>query len=141
MNKRETIVEHIFNLLKSQRTVKLGKVDRDPIIPEELPRTGFPAAFIQTTDEDIEDLSVGGLRNAVMSCNIVVYVNGESRDKQRNIAVSAIEDTLMADRSLENTVRDIALTRVESIELGEAAPYASFRMIFTIEYCYNLTEE
>lgn len=138
---RETIVAHVYDLLKGQRSVKLGKVERDPIIPEELPRTGFPAVYVETTDEDIEDLAVAGLRNAVMNCNIVLYVNGDQRDKQRNIAVSAIEQTLMADRSLGNRARDIALTRVESIELGEAAPYASFRMVFTIEYCYNLTEE
>ena len=138
---RETIVAHVYDLLKGQRSVKLGKVERDPIIPEELPRTGFPAVYVETTDEDIEDLAVAGLRNAVMNCNIVLYVNGDQRDKQRNTAVSAIEKTLMADRSLGNRARDIALTRVESIELGEAAPYASFRMIFTIEYCYNLTEE
>lgn len=138
---RETIVAHVYDLLKGQRSVKLGKVERDPIIPEELPRTGFPAVYVETTDEDIEDLAVAGLRNAVMSCNIVLYVNGDQRDKQRNTAVSAIEKTLMADRSLGNRARDIALTRVESIELGEAAPYASFRMVFTIEYCYNLTEE
>ena len=138
---RETIVAHVYDLLKGQRSVKLGKVERDPIIPEELPRTGFPAVYVETTDEDIEDLAVAGLRNAVMNCNIVLYVNGDQRDKQRNTAVSAIEKTLMADRSLGNRARDIALTRVESIELGEAAPYASFRMVFTIEYCYNLTEE
>jgi hypothetical protein len=52
--------------------------------------------------------------------------------------VEAIENTLMTDRTLTNTVEDIGLTRVETITTGESAPFASCRMVFTVEYCYLL---
>lgn len=137
---RENIVAKVYSLLKAQKSVKLGKVARDPIVPEELPKTGFPAVYIETTDEDIEDIALGGLREAAMLCNVVLFVSGANRDKQRNVAVSAIENTLMADRTLDGNCRDIALTRVETISIGEASPYASFRLVFTVKYCYNLED-
>lgn len=137
---REDIVAEIYARLQKQKSVKLGKISRDPIVPEELPKTGFPAAYIETTDEDILDTAFGGLREAAMLCNVVLFVSGANRDKQRNVAVSAIERTLMADRTLDGKCRDIALTRIETISIGEAAPYASFRLVFTVQYCYNLEE-
>jgi hypothetical protein len=73
-----------------------------------------------------------------MSVDIVLVVGGRQRDTQRNIAVEAIENTLMEDRSLDSTVEDIRLSRVEAVETGESAPFASCRMIFTVEYCYQL---
>ena len=141
MSKRETIVAEIVRLLKAQKSVKLRKVDRDPIIPEELAKTAFPACYVETTDEEIEDISMGGLRQGVLECALVIYVMGGSRDKQRNVVTSAVEQTLMEDRTLGSRCKDIALTRIETLAVGEASPYASFRLIFTIEYCYNLTEE
>lgn len=137
---REAIVAEIYALLKEQKSVKLGRVSRDPVVPEELPKTGFPAAYIETTDEDIEDIAAGGLRQASMLCEIVLFVSGSDRDKQRNIAVSAIEQTLMADRTLDGKCKDIALTRIETLFVGESAPYASFRLTFTVDYCYNLED-
>lgn len=138
---RETIVAEIVRLLKAQRSVKLRKVERDPIIPEELAKTAFPACYVETSNEDIEDISMGGLRQGVLECALIIYVAGQQRDKQRNTVTSAIEDNLMADRTLGGRCKDIALTRIETDAVGEASPYASFRLIFTIEYCYNLTEE
>lgn len=137
---REDIVAEIFKRLQAQKSVRLGKLSRDPITPEELPKTGFPAAYIETTDEDILDISYGGGRQGTMLCDIVLFVSGANRDTQRNITTSAIEATLMADRTLNSNVEDIALTRIETINVGEAAPYASFRLTFTITYCYNLED-
>jgi len=137
---RENIVAKVYDLLKGQRSVKLGKVERDPLIPSELSKTAFPAAYIETTDEDIETVTSDGLRNASMLCNVVLSVSGANRDKQRNIAVTAIENTLMADRTLAGNCRDIQLIRVETIEIGEASPFASFRLVFEIQYCYKIEE-
>lgn len=136
-NKRETIVKKCFDLVKAQNSVKLGKVERDPIIPEELAKTAFPAVYFETSNEDIEMLT-GTQMRAELELAVVVIVGGEKRDTQRNIAIAAIEKTLMADRTLGNNVEDCRLTRVESITTGESAPFASCRMIFLVEYCYSV---
>ena len=143
MARREDILVEIVARLKAQRSVKLGKVQRDPIVVEELPKTAFPAVYIETTDEDIEDItmsmgSAGLMRKGLMEVNVILVVSGRERDTQRNIAVEAIENTLMEDRSLDSTVEDIRLSRVETITTGESAPFASCGMIFTVEYCYQL---
>jgi hypothetical protein len=143
MARREDILVEIVERLKAQRSVKLGVVQRDPIVIEELAATAFPAVYIETTDEEIEDItmsmgSAGLMRRGLMEVSIVLVVSGRERDTQRNIAVEAIENTLMADRSLDSTVEDIRLTRVETITTGESAPFASCGIIFTVEYCYQL---
>ena len=143
MARREDILVKVVELLKAQRSVKLGKVERDPIDPNELAKTAFPAVYIETTDEDIEDITMtmgttGLERMGSMEIAVVLIIGGRERDTQRNIAVEAIENTLMEDRTLTNTVQDIRLTRVEAVETGESAPFASCRMIFTTEYCYQL---
>tara|TARA_R110000787_G_scaffold17831_3_gene55236 strand:+ start:7342 stop:7782 length:441 start_codon:yes stop_codon:yes gene_type:complete len=145
MARREDILVEIVDLLTAQRSVRLGKVQRDPIDPDQLAKTAFPAVYIETTDEDIEDLTMsmgpGGLiRKGMMEVNVVLIVGGRERDTQRNIAVEAIENTLMEDRSLDGTVEDIRLTRVETVTTGESAPFASCRMIFLAEYCYQLNQ-
>jgi hypothetical protein len=143
MARREDILSAVVKELKKQRSVKLGKVERDPIDPNELPKTAFPAVYVETSDEDIEDITMtmgtdGLQRRGTMEIDLVLLIGGRSRDTQRNIAVEAIENTLMADRTLDSTVEDIRLTRVETVTTGESAPFASCRMIFTIEYCYQL---
>jgi hypothetical protein len=143
MARREDIIVEVVKTLKAQRSVKLGKVQRDPIDPNELPKTAFPAVYIETSDEDIEDItmtmgSTGLQRRGTMEVDLVLLIGGRSRDTQRNIAIEAIENALMADRTLDSTVEDIRLTRVETVTTGESAPFASCRMIFTIEYCYQL---
>lgn len=145
MARREDIVVKVTETLKAQRSVKLGKVERDPIDPNELAKTAFPAVYIETTDEDIEDItmtmgSTGQVRRGSMEIAVVLIIGGRERDTQRNIAVESIENSLMADRTLDSTVEDIRLTRVETVTTGESAPFASCRMIFTTEYCYQLNQ-
>lgn len=145
MARREDILVEVTKLLKAQRSVKFGVVQRDPIDPNELAKTAFPAVYIETTDEDIEDITMsmntlGGAleRRGSMEIDIVLLIGGRERDTQRNIAVEATENTLMTDRTLSSTVEDIRLTRVETVTTSESAPFASCRMVFTVEYCYQL---
>jgi hypothetical protein len=140
---REQVTSKVVELLKEQRSVKFGKVERDPIDPTELAKTAFPAIYVETTDEEITDISmrmgsVGNQRYGVMEIAIILLIGGKERDTQRNIAIQATEATLMTDRTLQDTVNDIRLTRVESVAVGESAPYAQCRMIFTCEYCYTI---
>lgn len=143
MARREDILVKVVELLKAQRSVRLGKVQRDPIVVEELAATAFPAVYVESTDEEIVDITMtmgatGLERMGELEIAVVLVVGGRERDTQRNIAVEAIENTLMADRTLTNTVQDIRLSRVETVTTGESAPFASCRMVFTIEYCYQL---
>lgn len=140
---REQITSKIVEMLKEQRSVKFGKVQRDPIDPTELAKTAFPAIYVETTDELIDDISMpmgsrGNMRHGIMEVAIILLIGGKERDTQRNIAIQATEETLMMDRTLEATVNDIRLTRVESVAIGESAPYATCRMVFTVEYCYTI---
>tara|TARA_R110001606_G_scaffold194795_1_gene342524 strand:+ start:1148 stop:1585 length:438 start_codon:yes stop_codon:yes gene_type:complete len=141
---REAVTSKVVELLKEQRSVRFGKVQRDPIEPTELAKTAFPAVYVETTDEEIEDVTMrmgasgNSLRHGVMEIAIILLIGGRERDTQRNVAIQATEATLMTDRTLDNTVEDIRLTRVESVAIGESAPYATCRMIFTCEYCYTI---
>jgi hypothetical protein len=138
MSKRENILADIAKRLKGQRTVKLGRVERDPIDPNELPKTAFPAVYIETVDEVIDALAVSNLRMSTMDVGVVLIVGGKERDKQKNVAIDAIEDTLMEDMTLNGNAKHIGLTRVETISIGESAPFATCRMTFTVEFCYTV---
>ncbi len=143
MARREDILVEVVKLLKAQRSVRLGVVERDPIDPNQLAKTAFPAVYIETTDEEITDItmtmgSTGLERMGELEVGVILIIGGRERDTQRNIAVEAIENTLMEDRTLTNTVEDIRLSRVETVTTSESAPFASCRMVFTIEYCYQL---
>tara|TARA_R110002126_G_scaffold35126_4_gene108519 strand:- start:631 stop:1083 length:453 start_codon:yes stop_codon:yes gene_type:complete len=149
MARREDIIKEVVSLLKAQRSVKLGKVERDPIDPDQLAKTAFPALYLETSDEVVEDItmtmgSTGLERMGSMELDLVLLIGGRERDTQRNIAVEAIENTLMADRHLPVNnvplVEDIRLSRVETVQIGESAPYASCRMVFTIDYCYTINQ-
>ena len=143
MARREDILVDIVKLLKAQRSVRLGVVERDPIDPNQLAKTAFPAVYIETTDEEITDITMtmgsnGLMRMGELEVGVILIIGGRERDTQRNIAVEAIENTLMEDRTLTNTVEDIRLSRVETVTTSESAPFASCRMVFTVEYCYQL---
>tara|TARA_R110002074_G_scaffold35742_7_gene97488 strand:+ start:625 stop:1065 length:441 start_codon:yes stop_codon:yes gene_type:complete len=145
MARREDIMVSIMNLLKAQRSVRLGVVERDPIDPDQLAKTAFPAVYLETSDEEIVDITMtmgtsGLQREGTMEVDLVLLIGGRERDTQRNIAVEAIENTLMADRSLDGTVEDIRLSRVETVQVGQSAPFASCRMVFTVEYCYTINQ-
>jgi len=139
MSTREDIVSHLVKLLKAMNSPKLGKVVRDPIVVDELPKTAFPAVYVETTNEDIEDLTMQKFRRGVIDVEVVVIVGGKSRDTQRNVVVEGIEKALMADRTVGNNAKDISLARVEAVAVGESAPYASLRMVFNVEHHYTIT--
>jgi len=134
MSKREDITARIYDLLKTQRNIKLGVVSRDPIIAEELPRTGFPSVFINAMDEDRERIA-SGIQEVTLEVELVLNVNGANRDQKRNQLAESIEDTLVADSELGTLTTDIRVSRIENIENGEAAPYASMRVVLETRYC------
>lgn len=138
---RELIVEEFVKTLKTMKgPLKLGVVQRDPIIISELPKTGFPAVYVETVNEDRERLTMGAttLVRSLMEVACVIVVGGKERDRQRNIVVDAIEKHIAEDKTLNGNAKDCILTRIELVEIGESDPYASCRAIFSIDYCYNI---
>lgn len=140
MAKREDIVKEIVKLLKAQRTVKLGRVVRDPVLPEQLPKTAFPCLFIETTDAEFEEIAMGvsNLRECLMDVVMTIIIGGRNRDTQKNIAIEAIEATLGVDPTLGGKCKNCFLTRIESIAAQEAEPYSSCKIVFQVNYCYTL---
>ena len=69
----EDIVKPRVTELKDMKTVKLGVVQRDPIIISELPKTGFPAVYVETTDEDRENITMGATRlmRSIMQLSLI----------------------------------------------------------------------
>ena len=137
MSARENIVQQIYTLLKEQRSVRLGVVSRDPIIPEELPRTGFPAVNIESSDEERNYLA-GNIVEATMDVELIITVNGKERDTQRNTVAHSVEQTILGDTTLRGLMSDIRVSRIENVQNGEAAPYASMRVVYEVKYCYNV---
>lgn len=135
---RESICAEIVSLFKKQRSVKFGRVVRDPIIPEELPRTAFPAVYVESTNEDIEDIAFSGMREGVMEVACVVVISGKDRNTQLNVAIKAMEDSINADRTLDAKAMDCSLTRIEQLEAGDMSPFSSSRVVFTVSYVYTI---
>ncbi len=135
---RESICAEIVSLFKKQRSVKFGRVVRDPIIPEELPRTAFPAVYVESSDEDIEDIAFSGLREGVMEVACVVVISGKNRNTQLNVAIKAMEDSINEDRTLDAKAMDCSLTRIEQLEAGDMSPFSSSRVVFTVSYVYTI---
>jgi len=137
MSSRENIAQEIYAALKSIRTVKLGVVSRDPIIAEELPKTGFPAVSVESMREERVRIT-NNMGESTMEVELVLYVAGKNRDQQRNTVIEGIDNKLAEDRTLNKNAKDLVLTRIEAIQTGEAAPYASMRMVYTVRYCYTM---
>lgn len=137
---REDIVQEFVKQLKAMKSIKLGVVQRDPIIVSELPKTGFPAVYVETVEEDRENLTMGATRlmRSIMQISCVIVVGGKERDRQRNLVVDNIEEHIAKDKTLDGHAKDCNLTRIELVDIGESEPYASCRAIFTVEYCFNI---
>ena len=137
-NSRENICAEIFTLFKAQRSVKFGRVVRDPIVPSEIPKTAFPCIYVESSNEDIEDIANAGMRQGVMEVAIVLTIMGKDRNTQLNVAIQAMEDTINTDRTLSGKAEDCSLTRIEALETGDMSPFSSSKIVFTCSYVYTI---
>lgn len=137
MSIREDIVKRFYEVAQSQRSVKFNTLARDPIIAEELPRTGFPAAYIESSNEERINITKT-LRECNLDIAVVITVNGNDRDTQRNVAIEAIEESIYNDTALHKLVNSIELTNIEIVTVGEASPYATVKVTFGVTYCYTI---
>lgn len=138
MNKRELCVADVVAQIGTIRKIK--KVEREPIILEELARTSFPCVIVESTNEirDNNHFGMGAAgRSSVLDVVITLHVFGANRDAQRNEFIAAIEHAVIADTSRGGIATDTQLTFVETQPIDSARPYASARLTFQVQYCYN----
>lgn len=144
MSLREDITLKIVDALWKIEQPKPILVTRDPIEPEKLAITQFPAILIQMLEEERETISMGpklgGRRLGVIRYNIRGFLRGTELDKQRNDLIEAIEQALDEDRNLglySSGVGDSQITRIEVV--NRLAPLAEISITFEVNYNYLRT--
>lgn len=137
MSKREDIAVNIVQTLLAMTAVRLGKVTREPIIIAELSRQALPAVFVESADEQREQLTAGSGRLGTINYNLDILVAGDTRDSDRNHIVEAIEEALETDVRRGGNALDGEVITVEVIDPGEAVPYATMRLVYQVTYRYE----
>lgn len=137
MSKREDIANDIVKALKNINSPRLGMVTREPIVIEEISRQAIPAVFVESADEEREQLTNGNGRLGRISYNLDIVVKSDMRDTDRNALVEAIEEKLEADVRRDGNALDGEVVVVEVIDPGEAVPYATMRVVYLVTYRYE----
>lgn len=141
MSIRENIAEWFVTTLKNQTGFRVGTVTRDPgvSIPD-LARTAFPAVLVESTNENRQDITQGGLaivRQSQMEVQMSVWFQGKPIDSMRNEFIDGIETLYDADRSCGGNALDLQLVRVEVTDTTEAAPYVKMVLVWNVDYVYT----
>jgi len=137
MSKREDIANDIVKALKNITSTRLGLVTREPIIIEEISRQSIPAVYIESADEEREQLTAGTARLGRISYNLDILVKSDMRDSDRNKLIEAIEEKLEEDVRRNGLAMDGEVQIVEVIDPGEAVPYATMRIVYLVTYRYE----
>ncbi|MAO23327.1 MAG: hypothetical protein CMJ25_21450 [Phycisphaerae bacterium] len=137
MSKREDIANDIVKALKAIASPRLGLVTREPIIIDEISRQAIPAVFVESADEEREQLTAGSARLGRISYNLDIIVKTDMRDTERNALVESIEEKLEQDVKRDNNALDGEVVVVEVIDPGEATPYATMRVVYLVTYRYE----
>lgn len=142
---REQIAQDIFETLEATRLdplqpVRLKKVVREPIIIDEISQVSLPIVYLESSDEDREDISMGGsaiTRQGTIQYVLVVYVVGNTRDSDRNSIIQVIDDALEVDRTRGGLAHWTEVVSIQNISAGEARPFASIRLTVEVTYTYT----
>lgn len=147
-SKREKIVNEIMDNIKAIRTVKLGRVAREPMFRDQtefynLARTAFPHIVVTSGNEARADLTMGysrtqSKREGVLNIEINVFVRASDKtiDETCNTLIEAIEEKLDKDRELDNVAHNLQIVQIVMGEPMEH-PYAQFTMTAEVLYTYT----
>lgn len=138
-NKRELIVKDVIDTLKSADNPMFGLVTRKNFDPAQLSRQQFPAVYVATANETREDITQTGstgLRQGVLDVAMVVFVNGDNIDTQRNDVIERIEEALDSDRSRNSNAHYTRITAVE-VDFDTVEPYGRVDITAEITYTYT----
>ena len=148
MSKREKIVLDIIDKISSIRTVKLGRIAREPMFRDQtefynLARTAFPHIVVTAGNEAREDLTMGYSRtqtkregNMNVEINVFVRANDKSIDETCNTLIEAIEEKLDLDRERDGNAKNFQIVQIVMGEPMEH-PYAQFTMTAEVIYTYT----
>jgi hypothetical protein len=148
MSKREAIVNDIMEKIKAIRTVKLGRVAREPMFRDQtefynLARTAFPHIVVTAGNESREDITMGYSRtqskregNLNVEINVFVRASDKTIDETCNILIEALEEQLDKDRERSGYAHNFQITQIVMGEPMEH-PYAQFTMTAEVIYTYT----
>lgn len=138
---REQVAENVVKIIKELDNPRIRLVTREPIEPDKLAITQFPAVLVQMDSEDRETITMGiggaGRRMGTIIYTVRGYVRGTELDKARNELINGLELVLDEDRYLglaTSGVIDSQLTRIEIV--NRLAPLAEIRIEFQVRYNY-----
>ena len=143
MSIRENITADIILKLKDINTVQMGSITREPMFRTQdefygLARTNFPHIVVTAGNESRTDLTAGGLREGLMTVEIVCFVksNDKTIDTTINSLIEAIEEKLDTDRTRGGKAKD---TQVKEVIMGGALehPYGQFTLEVEVQYIFK----
>ena len=137
MSKRESIAANLVTTIDDISAVKL--VTREPFDFTKLSNAQFPAVIVQTSEENREDVTIGGStikRIGTIDYKLIGYVKGVTIDTYRNTLIESIEEALDADRTRGGYALDTQVITVETDE-GSIAPVGG--VLLTVRVSYNFT--
>ncbi len=144
MSKREDIAQNIYTTLRDydnyDAPAKFKRVVRQPVRVEDLSRQSLPLVFIESSNEEREDIAMGGAsitREGTVEFVMHIWVQSDATDTTRNACIEVLEEALDADRTRGGNALDTQITLIELIETGEAGPYASIAVTVRCNYCYK----
>lgn len=137
MSKRESIAANLVTTIDGISAVAL--VTREPFDFTKLSNAQFPAVIVQTSEENREDVTIGGStikRIGTIDYKLIGYVKGVTIDTDRNALIESIEEALDNDRTRGGYALDTQVITVETDE-GSIAPIGG--VLLTVRVSYNFT--
>jgi len=137
MSKRESIAANLVTTIDGISAVQL--VTREPFDFTKLSNAQFPAVIVQTSEENREDVTIGGSnikRIGTIDYKLIGYIKGVNIDTDRNALIESLEEALDADRTRGGYALDTQVITVETDE-GSIAPVGG--VLLTVRVSYNFT--
>jgi hypothetical protein len=137
MSKRESIAANLVTTIDGISAVAL--VTREPFDFTKLSNAQFPAVIVQTSEENREDVTIGGStikRIGTIDYKLIGYVKAVTIDTDRNALIESIEEALDTDRTRGGYALDTQVITVETDE-GSIAPIGG--VLLTVRVSYNFT--
>lgn len=137
MSKRESIAANLVTTIDGISAIAL--VTREPFDFTKLSNAQFPAVIVQTSEENREDVTIGGStikRIGTIDYKLIGYVKGVTIDTDRNALIESLEEALDADRTRGGYALDTQVITVETDE-GAIAPVGG--VLLTVRVSYNFT--
>tara|TARA_R100000781_G_scaffold109522_1_gene74496 strand:+ start:47 stop:484 length:438 start_codon:yes stop_codon:yes gene_type:complete len=141
MSVRENIASNIQTVINAISSPDIKLCTRQPFQLEELSQAQYPAVIVQTSEENREDVELGGgakTRSGSIDFVILGFVKGSDTniDTARNALITAIETALETDISRDSNALDTEIIQVETDE-GSLFPVGGIRMVVRCIYEYN----